>query len=135
MNYTIAYLFLIPAKKICAGKVAVGFEHVHQPLSCQILLEDPGRRGLCNIYGSCHGSVPVAFYICPGGLRSHSNPASGGLRCIASVPSPQQLSSVDANHITNTVVRGFSYGRGGRKGSLQLSKQKKFNDLTQECVN
>lgn len=113
----------------------MGFEHVHQPPSCQISLEVLARRGLCNIYGSCHGSVPVAFSICPGGLRSHSDPASGGLRCVASVPAPQQLSSVDANHITNTAVRGFSDGRGGRKRSLQLSKQKKFNDLTQECVN
>lgn len=84
-----------------------------------------------------HGSVPVAFYVCPPGLTSHWNPASGGLRCVASVTFLKQLSSMEPNDILTMIpVRGFCYRRRGRKGSPQLSERKqKFNDLTPGCVN
>lgn len=90
--------------------------------------------GLCNIYSSCRGSVPVAFEICPLGLRSHSNPASGGLRCIAPVTFPKQWSSVEANHSTTKIAeQGFRSQEGEEKdlhssqsGSRSLTIQPQY---------
>lgn len=115
---------------------AVSFERGTNLSVVRFYTSFSGRHGLCSIYSSCHGSVSVAFYICSLGLRAHSNPASGGLRCIASVTFPKQLSSVEANHIITKIAVDSATEEGEEKDlhSCQ-SGSRKFNDLTPVCVN